>query len=91
MPNHWSVAELIIQLRSHFTRQEQAGHAAEDAFLTPAMTSALAGTFGTPGASNRYVSDADPRLIPTQQLVVENRTDDPASPATGRMWLRTDL
>lgn len=22
---------------------------------------------------------------------IENRTDDPASPAVGRMWLRTDL
>ena len=58
------MAELISQLRSHFARQEQAGNAAEDAFLTPATTAALAGTFGTPGANNKYVSDADPRLSP---------------------------
>lgn len=24
-------------------------------------------------------------------LVIENRTSDPSSPATGRIWLRTDL
>lgn len=24
-------------------------------------------------------------------LVVENRTSDPASPAVGQMWIRTDL
>ncbi|KKW45641.1 MAG: hypothetical protein UY96_C0017G0042 [Parcubacteria group bacterium GW2011_GWB1_56_8] len=24
-------------------------------------------------------------------FVLENRTDDPGSPATGQMWLRTDL
>ena len=24
-------------------------------------------------------------------LVLENRTDDPVAPATGRLWLRTDL
>ena len=23
--------------------------------------------------------------------IVDNRTDDPSSPATGQMWLRTDL
>lgn len=25
------------------------------------------------------------------QLVVENRTDDPGTPADGQIWLRTDL
>jgi hypothetical protein len=25
------------------------------------------------------------------QFCIENRTDDPASPATGQIWLRTDL
>lgn len=25
------------------------------------------------------------------QLAVENRTDDPASPVDGQIWLRTDL
>ena len=24
-------------------------------------------------------------------FVIENRTDDPASPVTGQMWIRTDL
>jgi len=24
-------------------------------------------------------------------LVIENRTDDPSTPATGQIWLRTDL
>ena len=24
-------------------------------------------------------------------LCIENRTDDPGSPATGRIWIRTDL
>lgn len=26
-----------------------------------------------------------------QSFVIENRTSDPGSPATGQMWLRTDL
>lgn len=28
---------------------------------------------------------------PIVNFVIENRTSDPGSPATGRMWLRTDL
>jgi hypothetical protein len=27
----------------------------------------------------------------TTMLIIENRTDDPVAPATGRIWLRTDL
>jgi len=28
---------------------------------------------------------------PDSLLVIENRTSDPSSPTTGRLWLRTDL
>lgn len=35
---------------------------------TPAQKQALNGTAGAPGASNRYVTDSDPRLLPATPL-----------------------
>ena len=29
--------------------------------------------------------------INTQPVILENRTSDPASPAVGQVWIRTDL
>ncbi|MGL4310287.1 MAG: hypothetical protein ACRCSU_07345 [Paracoccaceae bacterium] len=34
---------------------------------------------------------ADSAMQPGDPLVLENRTDDPASPEVGQMWIRTDL
>jgi len=38
---------------------------------------------------SRFRLDMDQK--PIVNLVIENRTSDPASPASGRLWLRTDL
>lgn len=40
------------------------------------------------GEAETFLNEPDSSTVIT---VLENRTDDPASPATGRMWLRTDL
>ncbi len=47
------------------------------------------GIVGDPGgsASTRYYRDDGT----FSALVLENRTSDPGSPATGQLWLRTDL
>jgi hypothetical protein len=42
-------------------------------------------TFANPVASLDFAQQQ------TLQFVIENRTSDPGSPATGQMWLRTDL
>jgi len=42
------------------------------------------------GAGSNPVEE-DKGDFSTQTLVIENRTSDPASPATGRIWLRTNL
>ena len=41
--------------------------------------------------ANAFSDAADGTLTLTARLIVENRTDDPASPVTGQIWLRTDL
>jgi len=42
-------------------------------------------TFANPVASLDFAQQQ------TLQFVIENRTSDPGSPATGQIWLRTDL
>lgn len=42
-------------------------------------------------SAEKVISEAGTRADATQALVVETRTSDPGSPATGRIWLRTDL
>jgi hypothetical protein len=48
-------------------------------------TTALAATLGT-NWTTALAGPAD-----TSNIVLENRTSDPSSPAVGRMWIRTDL
>lgn len=42
------------------------------------------------GLTNLNVEWSEVANVPTE-FTIETRTDDPVSPATGRMWLRTDL
>lgn len=41
--------------------------------------------------ANAFSDAPDGTLTLTSRLIIENRTDDPASPVTGQIWLRTDL
>lgn len=50
------------------------------------LVSALAGK-----ATAAQGALADSAMQPGDPLVLENRTDDPASPVVGQMWIRTDL
>lgn len=50
-----------------------------------ALASSL--THGFMSATDKAALDA----LVLGVLIIENRTSDPASPATGRIWLRTDL
>lgn len=43
------------------------------------------------GAQGVSIAVDDPGNSVTIGFVVENRTSDPVSPATGQIWLRTDL
>lgn len=41
--------------------------------------------------ASAFSDAADGTLTLTSRLIIENRTDDPASPVTGQIWLRTDI
>ena len=43
------------------------------------------------GLGTAAVEDADAFAAAAGTLIIENRTSDPGSPETGRIWLRTDL
>lgn len=38
-----------------------------------------------------YINNAWDYLVWNEYFVIENRTSDPASPAVGQMWFRTDV
>jgi hypothetical protein len=46
---------------------------------------------GPVNVNNSTVIDANGVIYSLNGLIFENRTNDPAGPATGRIWLRTDL
>jgi hypothetical protein len=51
---------------------------------------------GDSGKLDKYLCSVDRDLdnlwrLVNSLLVVENRTSDPSSPSTGRMWFRTDI
>lgn len=49
------------------------------------------GFLGRDTAGDNIFCPANMREEANMPLVIENRTDDPGSPVTGRIWIRTDL
>ncbi len=61
---------------------------ATDPFNNPGSTGWAISAIGDAAFNNLYVRG---RLEGVDGLIVENRTSDPSSPDTGRLWIRTDL
>lgn len=60
--------------------------------LTQAVRDTLAADpHGNEAHTETYLTSVPDQRTQTRELRVETRTDDPSSPATGRLWIREDL
>jgi len=62
-------------------------------FVNPTLVELADTPSSYSGQASRYlrVNSGETVVEFTNQLILENRSSDPSSPATGRMWLRTDI